>query len=478
MESDRLPIQETFAKLPPEWQEDLVPSIRAQFQASNTKLVILDDDPTGNQTVFNIPVLTEWSVDYLRAELENDLPAFFILTNSRSLPSAEAERIGYEIGQNLAKASRLSRRVIAVVSRGDSTLRGHFPGEVYSLQEGLETDFDAWLLMPALIGAERYTLNDIHYVVEGDWLVPAGNTVYAQDGTFGYRSSNLRSWVEEKSNGRIAAKEVASISIEDIRLGGPQKIFDILQNLPHGSVVIANAASRRDFEVVVKGFLQAEATGRRYIYRTIATFIPIRFGLAPYPFLQPQDLNLPETGGGLVVIGSYVPKSSQQMRILFEREPIKRLEVNVNNLLDEQQRNAEISLISSQANRALENEQDTAIYTSRDLVLTDNPERNLEIGRLVSSGLIEILRQIQVRPRYLLAKGGITSHDIATKGMGVKRALVLGQLCQGISVWQFGPETRYKDLAYVVFPGNVGTNETLADVVRKLRNPQAPCSNS
>jgi uncharacterized protein YgbK (DUF1537 family) len=475
MELESLMLKETLDSLPPEWPEDLLPSIKDLFQASNAKLVVLDDDPTGNQTVFNIPVLTQWSVDLLRAELENDIPAFFILTNSRSLPAAEAEEIGCEIGRKLAEASSLSERSIAVVSRGDSTLRGHFPGEVFSLQQGLGIDFDAWLLMPALIGAGRYTLNDIHYVVEGDWLVPAGNSVYAQDGTFGYQSSNLRSWVEEKSGGRILAENVASISIEDIRHGGPQKILQILMNLPHGSVIIANAVSRRDFEVVVKGLLLAEATGRRYIYRTTATFLPIRFGLAPYPFLQPQDLNLPSAGGGLIVVGSYVPKTSQQMKILFEREPITKLEVNVNNILDQHNNLAEIKSIASQADHALEQGQDTVIYTSRDLVLTNDPERNLEIGRLVSSGLIEILKQIQARPRYLLAKGGITSHDVATKGMGVQRAMVLGQLCQGISVWQFGPETRYKDLAYVVFPGNVGTAETLADVVRRLRNPQAPC---
>ena len=459
-----------MANLPPEWPEDLLPAIRRTFQAAHTKIVVLDDDPTGNQTVFNIPVLTQWPVDALRAELENDLPAFFLLTNSRSLPTVQAEQIGVEIGRNLAKASRLSGRSIAVVSRGDSTLRGHFPEEVYSLVQGLQTDFDAWLLMPALIGAGRYTIGDIHYAVEGDWLVPVGETVYAQDATFGYRSSNLREWVEEKSKSRISADSVASISIEDIRLGGPDKVFEILMGLQKGSVAIANAASRRDFEVLVVGILRAESYGRRYLYRTVATFIPVRFGLALYPFLRPQDLKLPAVNGGLIVIGSYVPKTSQQMKILFAREPVTQLEVNVANLLDEKKRSDEIATVASNADHALQSGQDTAIYTSRELVFTEDPDRNLEIARYVSSGLTEIIKHIRVHPRYLLAKGGITSHDVATQGMGVRRAMVLGQICQGISVWQLGPETRYPDLAYVVFPGNVGTPETLADVVRLLRD--------
>jgi uncharacterized protein YgbK (DUF1537 family) len=469
MKLERLPLNETLASLPPDWPDDQLPAIRESFQAAHTKLVILDDDPTGNQTVFNIPVLTRWSVAALQAELENDLPAFFVLTNSRSLPAVQAEAIGTEIGENLSKASLLTGRSIAVVSRGDSTLRGHFPGEVNSLVQGLQTEFSAWLLMPALIGAGRYTIGDIHYAVDGDWLVPVGTTVYAQDGTFGYQSSNLRSWVEEKSNNKIPAEGVVSISIDDIRLGGPKRVFEILVNLPTGSVVIANAASRRDFEVVIRGVLQAESLGRRYIYRTTATFIPIRFGLGSYPYLRPQDLRLPDSGGGLLLIGSYVPKTSQQMQVLFEREPVTRLEVNTFNLLDEKMRPIEIQSIASRADQALEHGQDTVIYTSRKLIYTDDPNRNLEIGQQVSSGLIEILQQIHVRPRYLLAKGGITSHDVATKGVGVQRAMVLGQICQGISVWQLGPETRYKDLIYVVFPGNVGAAETLADVVHKLR---------
>lgn len=470
MESDRLPLKKTLANLPPEWPEDLLPAIRRMFQAAHTKIAVLDDDPTGNQTVFNIPVLTQWPVNALRAELENDLPAFFLLTNSRSLPIAQAEQIGVEIGRNLAEASRLSGRSIAVVSRGDSTLRGHFPEEMYSLAQGLQTDFDAWLLMPALIGAGRYTIGDIHYAVEGDWLVPVGKTVYAQDATFGYRSSDLRQWVSEKSQSRIPAESVASISIEDIRLGGPTKVFEILSELPHGSMVVVNAASLRDFEVLVAGILQAETLGRRYIFRTTADFIPARFGLAPYPFLQTQELNLPQTGGGLLIIGSYVPKTSQQMKILFEREPITQLEMDVTNLLDENKRSDEIKSIASKADHALQLGQDVAIYTSRNLVATANPNQSLLIGQQVSSGVIEILKHIQVRPRYLLAKGGITSHDVATKGMGVQRAMVLGQICQGISVWQFGPETRYPGLAYIVFPGNVGGPENLADLIRKLRH--------
>ncbi len=97
-------------------------------------------------------------------------------------------------------------------------------------------------------------------------------------------------------------------------------------------------------------------------------------------------------------------------------------------------------------------------------------ESSLAIGRRVSDGLVAIVRAISVRPRYLLAKGGITSSDIATQGLGVKRALVLGQLLPGVPVWQLGPETRYPGLGYIVFPGNVGGPQALAEVVLGLRS--------
>ena len=157
------------------------------------------------------------------------------------------------------------------------------------------------------------------------------------------------------------------------------------------------------------------------------------------------------------------------MKILFEREPITQLEMEVANLLDENKRTVEIKSIASKADHALQLGQDVAIYTSRNLVASADPNQSLLIGQQISSGVIEVLKRIQIQPRYLLAKGGITSHDVATKGMGVQRAMVLGQICQSISVWQFGPETRYPGLAYIVFPGNVGEPEDLADLIRKLR---------
>jgi uncharacterized protein YgbK (DUF1537 family) len=94
---------------------------------------------------------------------------------------------------------------------------------------------------------------------------------------------------------------------------------------------------------------------------------------------------------------------------------------------------------------------------------------NLAIGEIVSRSLVEIVSALRKKPRWLVAKGGITSSDVATGALGVRRALVLGQALPGIPVWQLGPETRWPGLAFVVFPGNVGGSDALCQLVTMLR---------
>ncbi len=473
---DKKPINKKnlLASLPDEWPDDLLPQIQAQVKASRRKVVVLDDDPTGTQTVHGVPVLTEWPVETLRAELANDLPAFYLLTNSRSLPLAEAEAMNVEIGRNLVEAARQADREFVVVSRSDSTLRGHFPGEVKALAEALGQDFDAWLIIPFFLEGGRYTINDVHYVAEGEWLVPAGATEFARDAVFGYRASNLRRWVEEKTEGRIPSEAVASISIEDIRRGGPKRVAGRLAGLARGDVCVVNAASTRDLEVFTQGLLAAEARGQRFLYRTAASFVRVRAGLAPRPLLARTELDLPESGGVLFAVGSYVPRTTGQVTALLAQPGVMGIEINVEALLADDRRPGEIERVAQQADRGLRRGDDVVIFTSRQLVTGEDAESNLSIGRRVSESLVAIVRTISTRPRYLLAKGGITSSDVATQGLGVKRALVLGQILPGVPVWQLGPESRYPGLVYIVFPGNVGGSQSLVEIATGLRPGLTP----
>jgi uncharacterized protein YgbK (DUF1537 family) len=459
----------TLADLPPEWPADPLPAIRAAVRAADEMLIVLDDDPTGTQSVHGISVLTTWMVDALRAELDGAMPAVYLLTNSRSMPLAQAQALNAEIGRNLQAAAQSGGRRPVVVSRSDSTLRGHFPGEVDALAAALGGDFDATLLIPAFIAGGRYTIGDIHYVADGDRLIPAGATDFARDATFGYRASNLREWVAEQTGGRVPAEQVATISIETIRRAGPDGVAAQLADLHSGGVCAINAASERDLAVAALGILQAEARGKRFLYRTAASIVPLRAGISPRPLLGRADLDLPAAGAGLIVIGSYVPKSSGQAAALLAQPGVASVEVDVGALLASAGWDREIERVAQAADQRLRAGQDTAIWTSRQLVTGADPESSLAIGRRVSDGLVAIVQAITTRPRYLLAKGGITSSDVATRGLHVERALVLGQILPGVPVWRLGPESRYPGMIYIVFPGNVGGPGALAEVVAALR---------
>ena len=45
----------------------------------------------------------------------------------------------------------------------------------------------------------------------------------------------------------------------------------------------------------------------------------------------------------------------------------------------------------------------------------------------------------------------------------------MGQIQPGIPVWKLGPESRFPGLPYIIFPGNVGSDDTLKKVVKILR---------
>ena len=467
-DKNRVKFEDCVRSLPLEWPTELRAQIQKQVKDSRCKVVVLDDDPTGTQTVHGLPVLTEWPIETLQEELENDLPAFYLLTNSRSLTPLQAWSINTEIGHNLVQAVHRANRQFVTVSRSDSTLRGHFPGEVEAFARALGQSFDGWIIIPFFLEGGRYTVGDIHYVHEGDWLVPAGETEYARDGAFGYRSSNLRHWVEEKTEGRISSADVASISIKDIREGGPNRVKERLLEITDGKICVVNAIGYRDLDVFVSGLLAAEAQGRRFIYRTAASFVQVRAGLFPRPFLSCSDLDMPESGGGLIVVGSHVPRTSAQITTLLSLPQITSAQVSAEALLDEGRRHETIEHIAQSADRELRKERTVVIYTSRELVTGNDRESNLAIGSRISDGLIAMLGLISTPPRYLIAKGGITSSDVATKGLGVKRAVVLGQILPGVPVWQLGPESKYPGMPYIVFPGNVGGPGALAEAVNIL----------
>jgi len=461
-----------LGSLPPEWPEDLLSTITDQIRASGEKVVVLDDDPTGTQTVHDIAVLTTWNVDALAAELRRPEQAFYILTNSRSFAASDAVALNRTIGANLKQASILTGVNIAVVSRSDSTLRGHFPDEIDALLDVLEAGNMLCLIVPFFLEGGRYTVNDVHYVAEGDRLIPAGQTAYARDAVFGYHNSNLRHWVAEKTRGHIPCSEVGSISIDDIRWGGPKRVTELLLRQAGRRACIVNAASYRDLEVVVQALLNAERQGSRFICRTAASFVRVRTGIQPNEMIGYTEVTGSSNRGGLFVVGSYVPKTTEQVSALLTQTNVSAEEVHVDRLLNDGNRIHEIDRVRVRVNRWLENGRDVVIFTSRDLITGASDRINLDIGRRVSESLIDIVRGLDHPPRYIVAKGGITSSDMATKALNVRRAMVMGQILPGVPVWKLGEEARYPGMPFIVFPGNVGESDALARIQKNLARLQ------
>jgi uncharacterized protein YgbK (DUF1537 family) len=461
-------LQEILSSLPPVWPEDLLPAIRSEIALNPVSVVVLDDDPTGTQTVYDIPVLTNWKVQSIIDEFERRTPLFYLLTNSRSLSTKLAVDLASEIGSNILEASHKTGQVFEIISRSDSTLRGHFPAEVDALAEMLGMEQAVYVIIPFFQEGGRYTIKDIHYVRDGHQLIPAADTAFAKDVVFGYRNSDLKLWVEEKTQGRISGSLVESLCIDDIRQNGPDHIAEKLAGCKPGSACVVNSAEYRDLEVVTLSLLRAQQKGQRFLFRTAASFVRVRGGLEARPLLKAEEISGRGDTGGLIVVGSHVPKSSEQLEHLLRHGNVESIEFDVDEYISQKDNDGKISDAVEFLNNTLSQGQDVVVYTSRKLRAGRDHESSLSIGRKISQGLVNIVRSISIRPRYVLSKGGITSSDIATHALGIVRANVLGQILPGVPVWQSGPESRFPDMPYIVFPGNVGSSDAVSEVVKSF----------
>jgi uncharacterized protein YgbK (DUF1537 family) len=374
-------------------------------------LVALDDDPTGTQTCHNVIVLTVWDVSTLVAEFSRTDAGggFFILTNSRALHTEEARKLIAEICRNLQTAAKEADVKFEIVLRSDSTLRGHFPAEPEVVDEVMGQS-DLWVLAPFFFQGGRYTIDDLHYVKEGNDLVPAARTPFAQDATFGYRNSNLRDWVVEKSNGTISKQRVQSITIEDVRVGGPKAVTEKLMGFGKGDVVVLNAAAEEDMDVAVLSILDAAAQGKKFLFRTGAAFVSTRLGVEPIPPLSAKDLGIERAKnplGGLIIVGSYVPKTTLQIKKLIERrgQELHTVTLQVQELLESTTTSQKaIDSAISEAEKHLNNGEDVLVMTSRDLVKGKDERESLQIGSSVSKAVLEFANGLKVRPRFVIAK--------------------------------------------------------------------------
>ncbi|MBR3498962.1 MAG: hydroxyacid dehydrogenase [Selenomonadaceae bacterium] len=453
---------ELFKKIPRVDEKFFRAELKAALKNFGRKIIVLDDDPTGVQTVNGISVYTDWAAESIAAGFAEENSMFFILTNSRAFSAEKTRAEHKKIAERICAAGKNFGKDFIIISRSDSTLRGHYPLETQTLRETLEAcgkKIDGEILMPFFKEGGRFTVGDVHYVQEENFLVPAAETEFARDKTFGYTSSNLAAYVEEKTRGAFKKESVTCISLEELRGGDAEKISARLENVRGFNKVIVNAADYVDVEIFTLALLRSR---KNFLFRTAAAFPKVIGGVEDKNFLTRSELvDANNPNGGLIIVGSHVKKTTDQLAALKKIPSVEFIEFDVSDLgaVDEIIRRAEENISRGRT---------TTIYTSRRVLDLGDAEKNLAASVKISDALTSIVKRLNVRPKFLIAKGGITSADVGTKGLGVKKALVLGQVAAGVPVWKIGAESKFPGMSYIIFPGNVGNVDTLREIVETL----------
>ncbi len=448
--------------------------LKSSLGALNRKIVVLDDDPTGIQTVHGVSVYTDWNLETIRQGFEEESSMFFILTNSRGLTASDTRVLHADIAEGVARISRETGKEYILVSRGDSILRGHYPLETQTLKDVIEanaqTRFDGEIICPFFKEGGRFTLENVHYVHEGKRLIPAGETEFAKDKTFGYKASHLGAWIEEKTQGEYRADDVTYISLEDLRRLEIDKITGALMQVDDFGKVVVNAVDYCDLKVFVIALAKAMASGKHFLVRSAASITKVLGNVSDRPLLGKRELVGQSEHGGLIVIGSYTQKTTAQFNELNKLEAIQLVEFNSELIWDQDALDAEVLRVRRACEKSMASGQTVAFYTSRKpLKLKDTDKENaLKASLKISDAVTSIVSGISVKPAFIVAKGGITSSEVGTKALTVKKAHVMGQIKPGIPVWKTDAQSRFGSMPYIIFPGNVGGVTTLREIAEEL----------
>lgn len=441
--------------------------------SQQTKIIVLDDDPTGSQTVHGCLLLTRWDVPTLAGALQDASPLFFVLTNTRGMSAQRAAAVTREVCANvriaLAQEAAAGRAINPIlVSRSDSTLRGHYPVETDVIAEELGP-FDAHFLVPAFFEGGRVTRDSIHYLMVNGEPVPVHETEFARDSVFGYSHSHLPDYVAEKTRGRISAEQVERFTLADVRGDVSARLLAL-----HGNVCgVVDAEQQSDLDRFAVQIQAAAATGKRFLFRSAASLLTSLAQLGPQP-VAPEQMRRYVRGGkaGAVIVGSHVKKTTSQLAELLKQPGVAGLEVDVERIGPD--RAALLEEVRLAAEAAHARGETPVVYTSRvEKTFADQATR-LAFGEQVSAFLMDVVRNLPLSIGFLISKGGITSNDVLSDGLALRTSRVLGQILAGCSVVRCPADhPRYPDLPVVIFPGNVGDENALAIVYNRLHGKNA-----
>lgn len=447
------------------------------------QLVVIDDHPSGSQSMADIPVLTAWSEDQVEWALAQAAPAVYVVTNTRALSPAAAEDRYVEVITAFLEGAERLHTDVRFVLRSDSSLRGHYPLDVDILSNALESTLsrvvDGVVMVPAFPEAGRITVHGVHHVAEhAGSYVPVGQTRYAQEPRFPFASSDLREWVAEKTRGRCPADSVLAVDLEVVRQS-PDAVAAQVMNARRGQAVVIDAASEEDLRSIAIGLLRVEATGRRLVYRVGPPMVRAMIGQPVHAALTAEEIEgmrvragTAEARTGLVVVGTPVPFTRRQLRVLTRRHPVREIPISVPAVLDSR-RSGHIEEVVAHAVEALD--AGNVVVRLADMHVDLEAKGDFSIDPRVGRAVNEVVHRIAKarRLKFVVARGGSVTSVVA-QGLGVRRAMVRGPVLEGIvSLWEplVGPLT---GVPFVVYAGGVGDDDGLADVVDTLSGVQLP----
>jgi len=399
-----------------------------------TRMVVFDDDPTGIQTVHGCLLVTDWSDDNIRMAMRDEVPFFYILTNTRALTAEAARKTLTTALETVIRVNQEFGYRLICVSRSDSCLRGHFPLEPNVMREVLmKHGYKVWPRIPfapAFIESGRFTIDGTHYLRDGERLIPVSESEFARDNVFGYKHSHLVDYIREKE-------------------GNPED-YDIVN--------AQNYEELNSFRDAL--FAELEGEECAIVIRSSSSLPRSMSGIVDKPFLSREDLGIQANGTGIFIVGSHVKKTTEQLDYLLKLSGVKGIELSIDDILNHS--DALMSRTLESIKSLSSNGITPVVYTARKEVRIEDVTQRLSLGQTVSEFLVDIVRRLPVCPNYVVAKGGITSHDILTKGLAVKTARVMGQVINSV------PCVMTERFPYIIFPGNVGGPHSLEEIYKEI----------
>lgn len=437
--------------------------------------MVLDDDPTGSQCVADIPIVTEWSDDSLRWLMSQGTSMGFVMTNSRALPAVRAAAVCEQIvDRALPIATELGLELV-FLSRSDSTLRGHFAAELDAICRALGRHgqpAEAIVFAPAFFEAGRTTEDDIHYVQTADGRTPVAETPYAADATFGFTESWLPAWIQGRGGG--VPWPVSTLSLAELRRPDSDRVTLVPDNpghlaAPHRPpIVVVNGVTQADYDAAAEAARSAVRAGSRIVIRCGPSFVASWLGLPPPTPVREIPVAVTDgTDSGLIVVGSHVPTTSKQLAYARQSLALPTVTLEVEQLL-EADAAQHIARVASTLIELL-GSGDVVLCTTRSAIVDADPQVSLEIAAGIAGAVVATVKLVLAAtdPAWLIVKGGITSATVIRDAMGFTRGWITGQVFQSLlPIWRQADET---GIPTIIFPGNVGTESTLADVVGRLR---------